>query len=275
MQKLGLIFIFFLSFLWAKPIVSVSILPQQYFIEKIAGEILDINVMVTPGNSPATYEPKPSQMKTLTQSKIYFAIGVPFEKVWLPKFQNLASNTKIVSTDKNITKRTMSGHHNAQIPDPHIWLDPLLVKTQAKTIAESLILAFPEHKILFETNLEKFQLELDLLDKKIKSALSNLTNRRFLVFHPSWGYLSDRYNLEQISIEVEGKEPKPAQLKELIKEAKKLKIKTVFVAPQFSTRSAKTIAKQIDGKVLAIDPLAGDWQKELLKSVNALVSSWH
>lgn len=272
--------LFLSSFLYAKPMVSVSILPQQYFIEKIAGNTLEVNVMVTPGNSPATYEPKPSQMKSLAQSKLYFAIGVPFEKVWLPKFESMAASMQIVFTDENISKRIMASHHHENhvrhegVADPHIWLDPLLVKIQAKTIAKALILVFPEHESFFKKNLKNFELELDALDETIKYALKDLKNRRFLVFHPSWGYLSDRYSLEQIAIEVEGKEPKPAQLKMLIKTAKKHNIGIVFVAPQFSTKSAETIAKEIGGKVIAIDPLAKNWKEELLRSVEALASSW-
>lgn len=284
----------------AKPTVSVSILPQEYFVKQIAGDTLNVNTMVGAGADPHTYEPKPKQMKELENSKLYFAIGMEFEEAWLPKFQKTYPKLKFIFTQKGVERIAMDEHerkddkahahdskskehcheHDGKIHchshdglDPHIWLDPILVKTQAKNILDGLIKVFPENKEPYLANYEKFLSELDELDGFIKDRLSGLKEREFIVYHPSWGYFAKRYNLEQISIEVEGKEPKPAELAALIKEAKAHGVKVIFVAPQFSKKSANLIAKETGAKVVEIDQLPLDWNNELRKTAEIFSQS--
>jgi len=271
--------------------VTVSILPQKYFVEKIAGDKINVNVMVKPGSSPATYEPKTSQMKALSNSLAYFSIDVPFEKVWLEKFKNASKNMIIVDTAMGITKLKMEAHehhdeddhddhdkhkdeHEHSGLDPHIWLDPILVKTQAKNIVETLVKIDSKNKNFYTKNYELFLKELDSLDKEIESILEPYEHKAFMVFHPSWGYFSKRYHLEQIAIEVQGKEPKPAQLVELVKEAKKHDIKIVFVSPQFSQNGAKTISKSINGNVAVINPLSEKWDENLIKVAKEIAKTY-
>ena len=309
--------------LYAKGQVSVSILPQEYFVKQIAGDAVEVNVMVGEGADPHTYEPKPKQMTALEKSDLYFAIGIEFEEAWLPKFQKSYPNLKIVKTDAGVEKIKFEGHHEHADHDhhdakhehadhdahhdhkhehadhdahhdhkhehaghdhhdhehhhgefdPHIWLDPVSVKVQAKNIAAALIEKYPENKALFEANLAKFEARLDKLDGFIKNTLSNVKNREFIVYHPSWGYFAKRYDLEQIAIEVDGKEPKPAELKELIEEAKEHGVKVIFVAPQFSKKAAQTIAKESGASVVEIDQLPLDWDAELRKTAQILSKS--
>jgi len=148
-----------------------------------------------------------------------------------------------------------------------------LVKIQAKNIAAALSEKYPENKALFEANLAKFEAKLDELDGFIKSTLANVKNREFIVYHPSWGYFAKRYDLEQIAIEVDGKEPKPAQLKELIEEAKEHGVKVIFVAPQFSKKAAQTVAKESGASVVEIDQLPLDWDAELRKTAQIFAKS--
>ena len=131
--------------------VFVSIIPQKYFAQEIGGEFVDVSVMVQPGASPAVYEPKPAQMVALSRAKIYFAVGVPFEAVWLERIMAANSNLIIVHTEKGIQKRPMKSHHHQeeglailekrhdhQIKDPHIWLSPPLVMVLARNILDAL-----------------------------------------------------------------------------------------------------------------------------------------
>jgi len=147
----------------------------------------------------------------------------------------------------------------AGAPDPHVWLSPRLVKVQAQTIYEALVELAPEHEAAFKANLDAFVDDIDGLDNDIRQTLSGVTQRDFIVFHPAWGYFARDYDLQQIPIEVGGREPSAQELAQLISTAQAEGIHVVFAEPQFSTASAETIAKAIDGQVLLIDPLAADW----------------
>ena len=296
MKKIVFIFIALVSFLYAsKPEISVSITPQKYFLEKITKDKFDINVMVKAGSSPHTYEPKTSQMKSLSNSKIYFYTGIEFEKAWLDKFKKSAPNTLFIDSSASIERIAMEEHsHEEEGPeghkhekhndhedehdhdglDPHVWLDPVLVKVQAKNIYEAVVSIDLENKEFYTKNYEEFLKELDSLDAQIKEILKPYEHKAFMVFHPSWGYFAKRYDLEQISIEIQGKEPKPNELIELVKDAKEHNIKIVFVSPQFSQKSAKSIAQNIGGKVVAIDSLSENWSKDLLKTANEIANSY-
>ena len=289
MKKILFLCIAFFTLLNAsKPEITVNILPQKYFVEKIVKDKFEINVMVKPGSSPHNYEPKPSQMKSLVNSKAYFLVGDPFEQAWMDKFKQNAKNTLFVDTTKGIEKIQMEEHnhhdeanvdakhdeHDHSGFDPHVWLDPLLVKIQAKNIYEAMVEIDSQNGDFYKTNYEEFIKELDTLDENIKTILSPYKDKAFKVFHPSWGYFAKRYDLEQISIEIEGKEPKPNELVELIEEAKKYDIKIVFVAPQFSQKSAKTISKNINANVIAIDPISGNWKESMLDTANQIANSY-
>jgi len=317
MNKLILVVLMMFTSLYAvKKDVTVSIVPQKYFVEKIAGDKININVMVKEGFSPATYEPKTSQMKKLSNSSIYFAIGVPFEHIWLDKFKNANKNMLIVHTDDGIEKLKMlkhshheeehhddeahddhegdeheghdheeeehehehesshEGHDHEGGLDPHIWNDPILVKKQATNIYQALIKIDNENSAFYKTNYENFLKELDILDEKISKILKPYEHKAFMVFHPSWGYFAKRYSLEQVAIESEGKEPKPKELVELIKDAAEHKVKIVFVAPQFSQKSAKIIADNIKGNVLIIDPLVANWDTNLIYTAEKIANTY-
>ncbi len=296
MKKIVFIFIALVSFLYAsKPEISVSIAPQKYFLEKITKDKFDINVMVKAGSSPHTYEPKTSQMKSLSNSKIYFYTGIEFEKAWLDKFKKSAPNTLFIDSSASIERIAMEEHsHEEEGPeghkhekhndhedehdhdglDPHVWLDPVLVKVQAKNIYEAVVSIDLENKEFYTKNYEEFLKELDSLDAQIKEILKPYEHKAFMVFHPSWGYFAKRYDLEQISIEIQGKEPKPNELIELVKDAKEHNIKIVFVSPQFSQKSAKTIASSIGGNVVAIDSLGENWANSLIDTATQIANSY-
>ena len=244
--------------------VFVSIVPQKYFMEKIGGALLNVSVMVQPGANPATYEPKPRQMVALSKTKIYFAIGVPFERVWLKKIAAANPKMLVVHTDKSIEKKPMKTDKPQGIKDPHIWLSPTLVKIQARNILNALAATDQANKSMYEAGYKQFIIEIENLDTELKGIfVGKRKGMEFIVFHPSWGYFAGEYGLKQIPVEIEGKDPKPADLQRLIKHAKKLGVKVIFVQPQFSASSASVIAKAIDGQIAFADPLALNWPDNL------------
>jgi zinc transport system substrate-binding protein len=147
--------------------------------------------------------------------------------------------------------------------DPHIWLSPPLVKQQAETIYSALVELNPEKETLYQENLNQFLADLDALDKNIEETLADLEQKTFMVFHPSWGYFAEEYNLEMIPIEVGGTEPSAAELSQFVKQAKEEDIQVIFVQPQFGVRSAEAIAKSVNAEVLQIDPLAENWLENM------------
>lgn len=271
--------------------VFVSILPQQYFVQQIGRDRVQVQVMVLPGASPATYEPKPSQMTALAKANIYFSIGAPFEKVWLKKIAATNPNMRLVHTDHGICKLSMTAahHHNKKshaekdtnhensipdLKDPHIWMSPPLVMIQARAIVTALQTADPAHSDYYQSNYQQFLLNLADLDAQIKKLLLDFKGKAFIVFHPSWGYYAHTYGLKQITIEIEGKEPKPTQLQALIRQAKTENIHVVFAQPQFSSKQAELIAKSIDGTVIPADPLAEDWASNLLNQTRQFIKAF-
>jgi zinc transport system substrate-binding protein len=256
--------------------ITVSILPQKYFVERIGGETVDVNVMVKPAASPATYEPKPQQMKALSEAEAYLRIRVPFEKAWMSRIEGANPDMKIVDLTQGIDRQPIAQHHHhgeenhnhnheeetANL-DPHIWLSPELVKQQAQTIYQTLVELNPDQATLYQDNLDAFLADIEALDQTIENTLADLEQRTFMVFHPSWGYFAEAYNLEMIPIEVEGTEPSAAELSQFVKQAKEENISVIFVQPQFGVQSANAIAQSVDAEVLQIDPLAENWLENM------------
>lgn len=266
------IFLSILCFsLMAKPIVSVSIPPQAYFLSQIAGNTLQIHTLLPQGTDPHTFEFKPQMLLELQKSDLYLTIGLEFENQWIPKL-NLP-HTKILPIHSSIPTHCTHSHknHRHHSCDPHIWLSPKIVKILSKTIAQILIEHYPQYKSLYEKNLKNFLARLDSLNADISSKLKNLKNRTFITYHPAWGYFAKDYHLKEISIEFEGKEPTPKILNQTLQAIKQNRIKTVFVQNGFSQKSASIIAKSSGAIIWITNPLAYEWEKELLNFTQGLL----
>ncbi len=237
--------------------VVVSIVPQQYFVNRIGGEYVDVTVMVPPGFSPATYEPKPAQLQALSKADAYVRIRVPFENAWMERIVSANDDMLIIDESEGIER--IGGK------DPHIWLSPQLVKVQAQTIYKGLVELDPDHEADYEANLDAFMADLNELDTGIQETLSRLESHKFMVFHPAWSYFARDYGLEQIPVQIEGSEPSAVEMANLIQTAQESDIKVIFVQPEFSAENAEAIAEEIDGEVLTISPLAPDWLDNLYR----------
>jgi zinc transport system substrate-binding protein len=287
--------------------VFVSIVPQKYIVHQIAKDLVDVETMVLPGADPHAYEPKPQQMVAISKAKLYFAIGIEFEKANLSKIVSVNPQIKVVPTDRGIKKMPMAAyhhhdeegehhenselhkegqHHNEKAEsahqgdrhehgglDPHIWLSPPLVKIQARTIMNALQEIDPSHRDLYKSNFQQFVSQINRLDSELKTIFAGKKGLQFMVFHPSWGYFAKAYGLKQVPVQIEGRDPKPAQLKELIEHAREKNIKVIFVQPQFSAKSAKLVAKEINGEVAFVDPLAENWSANLREVANKFKSA--
>jgi len=260
---------------WASSVgVFVSIAPQKYFIQKIGGNLVNVSILVPVGADPHTYEPKPRQMVELSKSVLYFAVGIDFEKAWLKKIAATYPKMRIIHTDEGIAKIPMTDQHQQEgsihkndkkgqqhdgAPDPHVWLAPAPVKVQAAHILKALIEADPKNRLPYTAGYDAFLKELDALDGELKALFAGRKGEPFMVFHPAWGYFAEAYGLQQVPVEIEGKEPKAAQLQSLIRRARERGVKVVFVQPQLSAKSAEMVAREIGGQVVRVDPLAENW----------------
>lgn len=259
--------------------VFVSILPQAFFVEKIGGDRVAVEVLVQPGQSPHTYAPTPRQMARLAEAMVYFRIGVAFENGLMPKLHSTMPELLIVDTREGITLEKMTAHdeeaeaehgHRGEELDTHIWLDPLLVKKQAEIIKDTLVQLDPDGQPLYEKNLTAFCADLDALHARLSKALAPLQGKSFFVFHPAFGYFAKTYGLKQIAVETGGKAPSARHLASLIDSAKKNGVRVLFVQPQFSQKSAETVARAIDGVVIPLDPLARDYFTNMAGIAQAL-----
>ena len=280
MTKITLLFLLSTSYIFSNINAVVSILPEQTFVKAIGGDKVNISLMVQPGNSPHTYEPKPSQMMSVAKADIYFAIDVEFEHAWLPKFQSLNAKMHIVDLADGVTKMHMEeehdaheihGEHDHKGEDPHIWTAPSNVKIIAQNIYVSLVEYDAQNEPYYKKRLDTFSASVDKTDKQIKEILTSLKDSRtFMVFHPSWGYFAKVYDLKQISVEVEGKSPKPRELINLIKEAKDEKVTAIFTQPEFSDNSAKIIANELHIPVVKVSPMAPNWTENLINMAKTI-----
>jgi zinc transport system substrate-binding protein len=239
--------------------VFVSILPQAYFVERVGGPDVNVEVLVGPGQSPETFEPTPQQLASLAQADIYFHIGLPFEDRLLEKIHATMKDLPIIDTRQGIKLRALHSEHEGVNTDPHVWLDPKLVSIQAETICKAFIRLDSTHSVRYEENLHAFQTDLRNVDVKIAQTLKPLKGRTFYVFHPSFGYFADAYGLIQTAVETDGKEPSAKQLATLIDDARREGVKVIFIQPQFSSKSAEVVAKAIGGTVVPLDPLSRDY----------------
>lgn len=263
---------------WGKPIVSVSIPPQAYFVQQIAQDSIQVNTLIPQGSDPHTFEFKPQSLGNLSKSDLYLTIGLEFEKVWIPKIKDNFPKLPIHSITQGVQylHQEENHHHDhdhdheEDSKDPHIWLSPIIAKTLAQNIASILSSTYPQHAKLYAKNLEILLVKIDKLNTTISAKLQSIPSRYFIVYHPSWGYFANTYHLTQIPIELEGKSPSPKVLNQTIKTAQKYKVKTIFVQNGFSTQSAQSIAKSCGAKIFATDPLAYDWERELLKIADEL-----
>lgn len=267
-------------FLFAEPKLSVAVTlaPYAKIVQEIAGEKVSVVTLVPPNANPHTFEPKPNSLRAFSKATLYLSDGSGLDKAWRPRFQGVNPNIRIVDVSQGVSwmkeEAHEHGHEHEQDEelDPHIWNSPRMAIVIAANVCSALVEVDAPNAGLYRTNLEKFSKRLSDLDVKFTEVTKALPEdrRTFIVFHPSYGYLARDYGLNQVAVEMHGKEPKPRDLQKLVHEAKEHQVKTVFVQPQFSRRSAESLSREIQAKIVSIDPLAFDFEKELLTFLNAL-----
>jgi len=248
----------------ARPVVLVSVPPQAWLVDRLAGERVDVRVMVPPGADPHVYEPTIEQMRAAAQASIYVQVGHPdfsFERVWFERFRAQNPSMRVVNGAQGVPLES---------DDPHLWTSVAAMRTMAIHTAAALAGVLPAEAGAVDARLEATLAELDTLDAEIRRMLAPCRGRPFLVFHPAWGYFAEAYDVHQIAIEHDGKTPAPADLARIIAGARADGLRRVFVSPQTSPAAARVVAEEIGGEVVTIDPLARDWPDNLRRVAAAI-----
>ena len=242
----------------AKPTVTVTIPPYQYFVEKIAGDKVDVNVMVSNGNNPETYEPNAQQMMELSNSALYLKVGsIGFEQTWMKKLQDNAPDMKVLDTSVGIKPAQTPGGNI----DPHVWMSCKNARIISSNIFKALCQLEPENKTFFQKNYQQLLSSIDRQDSIIRKSFKDNPEmvRKIVIYHPILTYFARDYQLEQLAIEEEGREPSAAQLKSLIERARKQKIRYCLIQAEFANRNTTTFIKESQTKAMDINPLQADW----------------
>lgn len=251
------------------PLVSVSILPQKYFIDELTGGAVEVNVMVSPGASHATYSPTPVQFQKLSDSKLYISIGhLGYEQAWNDRLKELNPEMEVLSlSDKVDLIQGASHQHGDHVHeggvDPHIWMSPSVMLELLPVIKATLIRNFPELKNTIENNYPQLVSRVEDLHKRMETMSGELTSRRFLIFHPALTYLARDYGLEQIPIEQDGKEPSPALLAKTIEFAREKEIRVIFIQQEYDVRNAQLVSEETQTRLVQIDPMAYNWMESM------------
>jgi zinc transport system substrate-binding protein len=253
--------------------VVVSILPQQYLVERIAGSRVDVLTLVQPGDNEATYSPGPATLAALDGARVWFTMGVHFEDAWLERITRDRPEMEVVSLSAGLPLRRTEdgagaadapdGHRHAGMPDPHTWTDPRLAARMVPVIADTLGRLDPPGAAGYADRAAALRDELLALHEEIAMRLAPIRGSTFIVFHPSWGYFADAYGLVQLPIELGGREPGPRSLAEVIRRGREAGVRAVFVQQQFSQRSALAVAQALGAEVVDADPLALDYVENL------------
>ncbi len=250
--------------------VVVSVPPQKTFVKAVGGDVVEVQVLVGRGFSPETWQPSPRALARLSLARLYVRAGLPFETAWMARFRHLNPTMKVLDMREEAALIALQNGEG----DPHVWTDPRLVKHHAGRLRKVLVSLDPVHRKEYEAGYASLARRLDQLDAELETKLAPLKGKAFLVFHPAWGYFARRYGLRQLAVEHEGKEPSAQALARLIDQARKLDIHTLIIQPQHASAMSRVVARALDAKVVAVDPLDENYFGAMRKMADVLVEAW-
>lgn len=256
------------------PQVAVTILPQKYLLDKIVGDSIQVVCAIPQGGNPEEYATTPRQMKEITTSVLYFKVGeLGFEKTTLPSIVKNTSNIKVIDLSKGldfITSKCSHGGEEHSHSDPHYWTSPKGAKLMATNMYNAIVEFDNKNLSYYTSNYMQLMLQLEALDREVDSILSTAKCRQFAIFHPSLSYFARDYDLQQLSLEENGKEMTPQRMQQVIEEAKAKGVKTVFIQNEFTPEQVKTFAQEIESSVVVINPLAYNFIEEIKQIAHAI-----
>lgn len=261
-------------------VIYVSIAPLKYVVEQIADSGARIEVLVPETSSPESFEPTIQQIRDLTRASMYVTTGLlDFERALAVKIPEIAPQTSVVNLSEGIEVLEGSCSHDHSTDnahaghgvDPHIWLSPRLVAGMGEQIAAQLGALHPQSKAVYAERAALLTQRIDSLDNHIQQQLQGSQRRAFAIGHTSLSYFARDYGLEQIAIEVDGKEPSVKAMKTLIDTLQGRGVRTVLYQLQTSDAAARTIARELPGgRAVVFDPMSEAWMANMYRLADTL-----
>jgi zinc transport system substrate-binding protein len=248
--------------------VATTIPPLGEFVRAVGGEKVEVTVVVPPGAEPHTFEPTPSLMMAVAKADLYVMNGAGLE-FWMDKL--LGANKRMVVVDSSQGVALLQ--ENAGEIDPHIWLSLRNAAVQVDRICNGLIEVDSQNKDYYSKNRDDYLSKLKALDVELNLTFAGKRSKIFIVHHPAWPYFARDYDLSQVPLMENEKEPGPKYLGEVIELARKNNITTIFVEPQFNPKSAEVIAREMDARIVALDPLAGNYLDNMRNASREIAQS--
>lgn len=247
-----------------KPLVVVAVPPQQDFIEAIAGDQVDVMVLIPAKGNHELYEPTTQQRARLGQARLYFAMDLPFEAALLRRLEGSAPQLGVIHP----TARPDTTMHH----DPHLWLSPPWVRLHAAQIRDALLHAHLGDPGRITAGYVAFARAINELDERIWTILSRqqAIGKSIAVVHPSWSHFASAYGLQQLALEEEGKELGPRELAQRLDRMKALGIPILFTEPQVPAQRAQPLASELGATLEPLDPLATPWAANLEHVANRM-----
>jgi ABC-type Zn uptake system ZnuABC Zn-binding protein ZnuA len=231
-------------------------------LAELGGGRIRIETLVPPGASPHAFEPRPRDVARLAQAHGFARVGAGIDDWTLPLLAAAPRTPARVTLMESPGLVALAGAHahagHAARPDPHVWLDPIRVRDAlAPALAAELARLDPDGAAHYQARLADFRERLGSLDAELRAALAPARRRGFVAFHPAWRYYAERYELEEIGVleESAGEGPTPRALARLVDASRRAGVRVVLVEPQLPTRVAATLAAEIGGSTIAVDPL--------------------
>lgn len=227
--------------------IVVTIHPLALLLEEIGGERVAIHVLVPPGASPHEFEPRPSDLIRVSRADAFIKLGGGLDD-WAQR---------LFTTNETSATRVSLLEVLGRADDPHIWLDPILVRDEiVPSLTALLIQLDPTGDADYTGRALRFRDSLDELDREIRNLLAG-DERHYVAFHNAWKYFAARYGLEEIAVvqEMAGEEPTPRGLSNLVREARRARLKSILVEPQLDPRLAMTLSSEFGGSTVLVDPL--------------------
>lgn len=262
-----------------EPLISVTIEPQRYFVEQIAGETFQVNCLTPSGQSPETYDPTPQQLMNVGRSVAYFRIGyIGFEQAWMPRLEEQNPQMQVFDLSagmeliENPETHEAEGHPHGAI-DPHVWTSFGGARVIAANVRDALTALAPEHQSLYQQRYDSLMVDMAQTEAEVRQMLAPLRGTAFIIYHPALTYFAHEFGLTQLCIELDGKEPSPAQLATLIETAREQQVRVVFIQQEFDQKNAELIAEETGCRLVRINPLAYDWKEGLVQLAKALAEN--